>query len=142
MGGKTIRKRQAVLAVMGAANRDPERFPEPDRLDVQRHDNRHLAFAWAAHFCFGAPLARLEGQIAFETILHRIPNMELISPAATWRSNLSFRGLTTYATNTLDRTNTFLTESDGIMDATQLSEAKRALLEKYVRGNRRSSLRS
>ena len=95
MGGKTIRKRQAVLAVMGAANRDPERFPDPDRHDIARHDNRHLAFAWAAHFCFGAPLARLEGEIAFETILRRLPNMALVSPSATWRSNLSFRGLTT-----------------------------------------------
>src|SRR5712692_5630113 len=73
LGGKLIRKRQAVIAVMGAANRDPERFPDPDRLDFCRPDNRHVAFAWGAHFCFGAPLARIEGQIAFETVLRRMP---------------------------------------------------------------------
>src|ERR1700730_11362482 len=77
MGGKHIRKRQAVIAVMGAANRDPERFHEPDRLDIERKDNRHVAFGWAAHFCFCAALARLEGQIAFATILRRLPNLAL-----------------------------------------------------------------
>ncbi len=95
MGGKTIRKRQAVIAVIGAANRDPERFPDPDRLDICRQDNRHLAFAWAAHFCFGAPLARLEGQIAFETVLRRMPSLNLKPSPVTWRENLSFRGLMT-----------------------------------------------
>ncbi|HKF35292.1 MAG TPA: cytochrome P450, partial [Ktedonobacteraceae bacterium] len=94
MGGKTIRKRQAVIAVMGAANRDPERFPDPDRLDICRQDNRHLAFAWGAHFCFGAPLARLEGQIAFETLPRRLPNLGLEPGSVTWRENLAFRGLT------------------------------------------------
>ena len=95
MGGKTIRKRQAVIAVIGAANRDPERFPDPDRLDICRQDNRHLAFAWAAHFCFGAPLARLESQIAFETVLRRMPSLNLKPSPVTWRENLSFRGLMT-----------------------------------------------
>ena len=95
MGGKTIRKHQAVIVIMGAANRDPERFPDPDRLDICRQDNRHLAFAWGAHFCFGAPLARLEGQIAFEAILHRVPDLRLESGHVRWRENLAFRGLTT-----------------------------------------------
>jgi cytochrome P450 len=94
MGGKTIRKRQAVIVVMAAANRDPERFPEPDRLDICRQDNRHLAFAWGAHFCFGAPLARLEGHIAFETLLRRMPNLSLVAGPVNWRENLAFRGLT------------------------------------------------
>src|SRR5438128_4229552 len=93
LGGKLIRKRQATIAVMGAANRDPERFPEPDRLDITRQDNRHVAFAWAAHFCFGAPLARLEGQIAFETILRRLPNLALEPQPLVWRHNLGLRGL-------------------------------------------------
>ena len=95
MGGKQIRKRQAVIAVMGAANRDPERFPDPDRLDLSRSDNRHVAFGWAAHFCFGAPLARIEGQIAFETLLRRMPNIALEpSKPLDWRHNLGLRGLT------------------------------------------------
>ena len=94
MGGRKIRERQAVIAVMGAANRDPERFPEPDRLDIVRQDNRHLAFGWAAHFCFGAALARLEGQIAFETILRRLPNLTLDpTTPLEWRENLGLRGL-------------------------------------------------
>jgi cytochrome P450 len=95
MGGKQIRKRQAVIAVMGAANRDPERFSEPDRLDIGRQDNRHLAFGWAAHFCFGAALARLEGQIAFETLLRRLPKLALdTTTPLEWRHNLGLRGLT------------------------------------------------
>ncbi|MGC2710576.1 MAG: cytochrome P450, partial [Candidatus Sulfotelmatobacter sp.] len=95
MGGKKVRKRQAVIAVMGAANRDPERFPDPDRLDLTRQDNRHVAFGWAAHFCFGAPLARIEGQIAFETLLRRLPNLALDpSKPLVWRHNLGLRGLT------------------------------------------------
>lgn len=94
LGGKQIRKRQAVIAVMGAANRDPERFSDPDRLDICRQDNRHVAFAWASHFCFGAPLARLEGQIAFEALLRRMPAIELDPGPIVWRENLGLRGLT------------------------------------------------
>jgi cytochrome P450 len=94
LGGKLIRKRQAVIAVMGAANRDPERFPDPDRLDITRQDNRHVAFAWGAHFCFGAPLARIEGQSAFEAVLRCMPDIRLATEKVTWRENLGLRGLT------------------------------------------------
>jgi cytochrome P450 len=94
VGGQLIRERQAVIAVMGAANRDPERFTDPDRLDFAREDNRHLAFGWASHFCFGAPLARIEGQIAFATLLRRLPGLRLQPGPITWRQNLGLRGLT------------------------------------------------
>ena len=92
IGGQTIRKRQAVMAVLGAANRDPERFPDPDRLDIHRENNRHVAFGWAAHFCFGAPLARIEGQIAFESLL-QLPNLRLEPAPLVWQDNHGFRGL-------------------------------------------------
>jgi cytochrome P450 len=93
LGGKPIRRRQAVIAVMAAGNRDPDRFADPDRLDITRKDNRHLAFGWAAHFCFGAPLARIEGQTAFEAILRRLPNLALEPGSVEWRTNLGLRGL-------------------------------------------------
>jgi len=93
MGGKLIRKGQAVMAVMAAANRDPERFPDPDRFDISRSDNRHLAFGWAAHFCFGAALARVEGQEVFEAIMRRLHDLELKPGRLTWRNNLGLRGM-------------------------------------------------
>jgi cytochrome P450 len=103
IGGKEIRKGQAVMAIMAAANRDPERFPDPDRLLLDRSDNKHLAFGWSSHFCFGAPLARMEGQIAFETLLRRLPNLEVVPGPLTWRNNSGLRGLTalpvTFSTN-------------------------------------------
>jgi cytochrome P450 len=93
LGGHAIRKGQAVIAVMAAANRDPERFSDPDNLDLARPDNRHLAFGWAGHFCFGAPLARMEGAIALETVLRRLPDLALKPGPVTWRPNLGLRGL-------------------------------------------------
>jgi pimeloyl-[acyl-carrier protein] synthase len=93
IGGQAIRKGQAIIAVMASGNRDAERFPDPDTLDLARTDNRHLAFGWAAHFCFGAPLARLEGQIMLETMLRRLPQMTLETDNLTWRENLGLRGL-------------------------------------------------
>jgi pimeloyl-[acyl-carrier protein] synthase len=93
LGGKLIRRGQTVVAVLAAGNRDPERFPNPDVLDVKRGDKGHLAFGWAAHFCFGAPLARMEGQIAFGALLGRLKNLELASEDFVWRENLGLRGL-------------------------------------------------
>jgi pimeloyl-[acyl-carrier protein] synthase len=94
LGGKTIQKGSRVVAVLAAANRDPNRFPDPDRLDLLRPDNRHLAFGWAAHFCFGAPLARMEGQIAFGVLLRRLPRATLLDETLDWRANAGLRGLT------------------------------------------------
>jgi pimeloyl-[acyl-carrier protein] synthase len=93
LGGKRIKKRDAVMAVMAAGNRDPARFADPDKLDLLRQDNRHLAFGWAAHFCFGAPLARMEGQIAFTALLNRLKDIALPPQLLTWRENLGLRGL-------------------------------------------------
>jgi cytochrome P450 len=94
LGGKRIRKGEKVVAVLAAANRDPNRFPDPDSLDLLRSDNRHLAFGWASHFCFGAPLARMQGQIAFATLLRRLSRPALVHETARWRSNAVLRGLT------------------------------------------------
>jgi cytochrome P450 len=94
LGGKTIKKGSRVVAVLAAANRDPNRFHDPDSLDLLRRDNRHLAFGWSTHFCFGAPLARMEGQIAFNSLLRRLINPALLDKTPEWRSNAGLRGLT------------------------------------------------
>ena len=93
LGGKTIRRGQAVMAVMAAANRDPERFPDPDRFDICRQDNRHLAFGYAAHFCFGAALARIEAHEAFEGMLQRMPDLRPAPEPLVWRNNSGLRGV-------------------------------------------------
>ena len=93
VGGTLIPKGAAVMAVMAAANRDPRRFDNPDALDFERADNRHLAFGWAGHFCFGAPLARMEGRIAFRRLLDRLPDIALADQPILWRENLGLRGL-------------------------------------------------
>jgi cytochrome P450 len=92
IGGQLIHRGDAVLALLGAANRDPAQFPDPNRVDLARTDNRHLAFGWAGHFCFGASMARLEGAIALATLLRRLPDVRLVSEQVSWRPNPAFRG--------------------------------------------------
>jgi cytochrome P450 len=99
LGGKQIRKRQAVIAVMAAANRDPARFPDPDRLDITREDNHHVAFGYGTHFCFGAPLARMESQIVFEEMILQFPSWSLEPGPLVWRTNQGLRGLTSLRIN-------------------------------------------
>jgi cytochrome P450 len=93
LGGKAMGAGQAVLLLLGAANRDPEQFPEPDRLDVGRPDNKHIAFGLGPHFCLGAPLARLEGRLVFEALLRRAPGLRLDGPPPRYRQNFNLRGL-------------------------------------------------
>jgi cytochrome P450 len=88
-----VREGEQAVAILGAANRDPDQFPDPDRLDVGRTPNRHLGFGGGPHFCLGAALARMEGQIAFETMLRRLPDMELTTVEPTYRDHYVIRGL-------------------------------------------------
>ena len=91
INGKKILKGQVVRPMLGSANRDPAQFPEPDRLDICRHPNRHVAFGFGIHYCLGAPLARIEGQIAINSFLHRMPQVQLSTESLQWRKNLSNR---------------------------------------------------
>jgi len=91
--GKTIRKGQAAVALLGAANRDPRVFRDPDQLDLVRSPNPHFAFGSGVHSCLGAPLARLAGQIALGTLVHRFPHMQLLTDSPEWRKSIVPRGL-------------------------------------------------
>ncbi len=93
IGGHTIRKGEMVMPFIGAADRDPAQFAEPDRLDLSRTDNRHIAFGWGIHFCLGAPLARVEGQIAINTLVRRLPRLGLLTDTVEYRQSLTLRGL-------------------------------------------------
>jgi cytochrome P450 len=93
IGGRTIAKGEMVMPFIGAADRDPVQFPDPDRLDIGRADNRHIAFGWGIHFCLGAPLARIEGQIAISTLVRRMPKLELATAQPEYRQSLTLRGL-------------------------------------------------
>jgi cytochrome P450 len=93
LGGKTVRRGDFVFLFLAAANRDPAHFPDPHRLDITRAVHKHVAFGLGHHFCLGAPLARLEAQIAVAAMLERLPNLRLASDTLTYRENFNIRGL-------------------------------------------------
>ncbi|GGV38483.1 cytochrome P450 family protein [Streptomyces spectabilis] len=97
IGGQDIAAGDPVLVVLAAADRDPARFADPDRLDLARRDNQHLGYGHGIHYCLGAPLARLEGQTALATLLRRLPDLQLaVAPEELrWRGGLIMRGLRT-----------------------------------------------
>jgi cytochrome P450 len=91
--GQVIEPGQQLSGVIGAANRDPDQFPDPDRFDITRSPNRHLAFGRGIHFCLGAPLARIEARLAFGLILSTFPRLELAVDEPEWSGNTFLRGL-------------------------------------------------
>jgi len=90
---RVIRKGDLVNTILGSANRDPGRFTDPDRFDITRNEGRHLSFGLGIHFCIGAPLVRLEAEIAFATILNRFPKLQLATGTLEWQEHPIFRGL-------------------------------------------------
>ena len=93
MRGVTIPKDSSIYLLIGAANRDPEKFPNPEKLDINRPPIRSLGFGYGIHYCIGAALARLESQVAFETILRRLPDIHMTVDTPLFRPNYSLRGL-------------------------------------------------
>jgi cytochrome P450 len=91
--GVDIPAGSSIYLLVGAANRDPEKFPDPETLDIQRQPARTLGFGYGIHFCIGAALARMESQVAFETILRRLPNLRMLEDTAIFRPNYFLRGL-------------------------------------------------
>ncbi|MBV9164320.1 MAG: cytochrome P450 [Pseudonocardiales bacterium] len=92
IGGYRLAEGELVYLVLAAANRDPDRFPDPDQLDLSRSDNRHLSFGTGPRFCLGAPLARMQGEIAIGTLVQRLPALRLDTEAVQWQPNPMLRG--------------------------------------------------
>jgi cytochrome P450 len=93
LAGQNLRRGDILLGLIGAANRDPAQFSDPDRLDVRRQDNKHLAFGSGPHFCLGAALARMEGETAIRTLVARYPDLRLEKQKLQWHKGLTFRGV-------------------------------------------------
>jgi len=93
VSGRILGDGERVSVVLGAANRDPDRFADPDRLDLHRAGHRHLGFGNGPHFCLGAPLARLEVEVAIGTLLRRLPGLRLGTDTLQWRPKPALRGL-------------------------------------------------
>jgi cytochrome P450 len=93
--GQAIEAGQQIVCVLGAANRDPAKFAEPERFDIQRQPNPHLALGYGPHFCIGAMLSRMEGQIAFSTLLRRLSGVQLANDTPEWRPAFGIRSLAT-----------------------------------------------
>jgi len=93
VGDRLIRCGDRVLLSIGAANRDPEQFAFPDQLDIGRTENAHLAFIAGVHYCLGAPLARLEGRLVLEALVHRFESLELLDEAPEWKPDPALRSL-------------------------------------------------
>jgi len=93
LAGVALRKGELLHLGLASANRDPEHFADPDRFDVGRTENRHLTFGWGMHFCLGASIARMEGRVAFETLLRRFAVIELVGPPPPWAPATALRTL-------------------------------------------------
>lgn len=93
VGGQTVAAGEQLGIMLGAANRDPARFPDPDRLDIGRDDEPLIAFGAGVHFCLGAPLARLEARIAIDSLVRTVPNLALATDEPKWRPSFVLRGL-------------------------------------------------
>jgi cytochrome P450 len=91
--GQHIRKGQTVILLLGSANHDPEKFSDPERLEISRDEGMALSFGHGPHFCIGAALAQTEAEIAFTTLLERTSSLRMLDHQPAWRSNISFRGL-------------------------------------------------
>ena len=97
IAGRQLDAGQMLCAVIGAANRDPHQFSNPDRFDITRDPNRHLAFGFGIHFCLGAPLARLEARVAFTRLFEQMPASRLVDAEADWEPSTRVRGLRSLA---------------------------------------------
>lgn len=93
LAGKTIRKGERIRWIIASANRDPAVFPDPDRFDIGRQPNSHVAFGSGIHYCLGATLARIEGQEVFRGLAERFPRLELETDNLEYQPSLQFRSL-------------------------------------------------